>query len=428
MSNLREGLIKREKDNNPIRSAIIGTGQMGTGIVDVMNTMDGMKPVLVADVKIEKAKAAFHAAGIDESMYVECDDPIKADEVVEQGKYVVTKDGVISCFMRTIDSVLEATGIPEVGAYIALKTILNKKHIVMMNVESDVVIGPLLKKFADSAGVVYTGVCGDEPAATTELVEFCENLGLEVVCAGKGKNTPLHIDANPDNLFEYFPKAKELVAGNPRMFVEFVDGSKTAIEMTALSNATGLTPDVRGMHGPQSDVDGLNKIYRLKEDGGILGKVGTVDYAVGVAPGVFVVARAKKRNYANTSFIDDYITFYRPYHIPSLEAALSVAKAVILHEASIAPLDGPVSETICLAKKDLHIGDTLDGIGGFTVYGSIEIAQKAKEDNLLPLGLSVNASVKREVAKGSYLTYDDVTLDENSTIVVLRKLQDKMFA
>lgn len=427
MNNLRKGLLKREGENNPIKNAIIGAGQIGTGIVDVMYTMDGMAPVFVADIQIEKAKNAYIAAGIDPSMCIECDDPIEADKLVEQGKYIVTKNGIIACSMKTIDVVVESTGIPEVGADIALRTILNKKHIVMMNVESDVVIGPLLKRMADSAGVVYTGVCGDEPAATAELVEFCENLGLEVVCAGKGKNTPLHIDANPDNLFDLFPQAKDYVAGNPRMFVEFVDGSKTAIEMTALSNASGLTPDIRGMHGPESDVDGLNKIFRLKKDGGILSKVGTVDYAVGVAPGVFVVARPKKKNYANTPFMEDYVTFYRPYHVPSLEAALSAAKAVVLNESSIAPKGAPVSETICRAKKDLQIGEKLDGIGGFTIYGSIEEAQKAKEDNLLPLGLAMNAIVKREVTRGSYITYDDVTLDERSMIFHLRKLQDKLF-
>lgn len=425
MISLRKALKAREKEENPVKCAIVGTGQMGTGIVEVMETMDGMKPVFVADLDISKAKSAYLNAGVAEALIKECDDPYQADQLINNGFYVVTRDGTVSTACSNVDVVVEATGIPEVGANIALKTILAKKHIVMMTVEGDVVIGPILKVLADNSGVVYTGVCGDEPAATLELVEFCRNVGLEVICAGKGKNTPLHVDANPDNLYKLFPKAKNLVAGNPKMFVEFVDGSKTAIEMAALSNATGLIPDVRGMHGPRSDVDGLNKVFRLEKDGGILSAPGRVDYAIGVAPGVFAIARPKKKGYANLRD-QEYLTFYRPYHLPALEASLSAAKAELFNEASIAPERNLVSETIAVAKKDLIKGEKIDGIGGFTIYGSIETAEKAREEKLLPLGLAATAVMKKDVSIGSTLTYDDVDLDQSSMIFALRKMQDNL--
>lgn len=324
------------------------------------------------------------------------------------------------------------------GARIAWRSITAGKHIVMMNVETDVCIGPLLRHLADAAGTVYTGACGDEPACTVELIDFARSLGLQVVAAGKGKNTPYHPDANVDNIADYFPQLKRMERANPRMICEFVDGSKTAIEMSAIANAAGLRPDLQeldpagvGMRGPECTRDNLHQVFAPVSQGGILqGEAqDVIEYCYGVSPGVFCVVRGDyetaREAFASFGGNATY-PLYRPYHLTSLETPLAAAKAALLQESSIAPMDRLCCEVVCVTKKNLQAGEVLDKIGGFCVRGYLREYGKARAEGLLPLGLAAGSVMKRPVKAGEFLTYDDVELDPDSTIVTLRRLQDTM--
>ena len=299
----------------------------------------------------------------------------------------------------------------------------------MMNVEADVTIGPLLKKLADNAGIVYTGSHGDEPGAVMELYDFATALGYDVRVVGKGKNNAIDLNANPDSVMEEATRR----GVNPKMLACFKDGTKTAVEMTAMSNATGFLADVRGAHGPVGTVEELPGLFQLKEEGGILNNYGVIDYVNGVAPGVFVIVSSplkevhREMHYLSMGDGPNYV-LYRPYHLCSLETPLTVARAVLDHEPTIVPLGAPVSECVAVAKRDLKAGEMLDGIGGYTVYGTIESAAIVKENNAVPMGLvNKKTRVIRDVKKAELITYDDIELDTSSFIVQLRQLQDQLF-
>ncbi|WP_114458181.1 MULTISPECIES: SAF domain-containing protein [unclassified Halanaerobium] len=428
MMRLYNELKKRESMGNKIKVALVGAGQMGTDIVSMASSMPGLDIAVVVDINLENAQTAYKLSGLNGNQIRESSSKTEIEDLVMQDKAVITSDSNIVTEVDNIDVVIDATGVPEVGAEVGLNSIMNGKDIVMMNVEADVVIGPILNKMAKRAGVTYTGAAGDEPAAIMEIYDYAKSMGLEVVAAGKGKNNPLQLDANPDTVRE----TAEKKGTTPRMLATFVDGTKTMVEMAAVSNATGLVPDVVGMHGPTTNVEDLPQKFSLKEQGGILNSKGVVDYSLGnVAPGVFVIVTSDNQRvkdsfaYSKMGSGPNYL-LYRPYHLVSLETPISAARAVIKGEAAIAPEFGLVSETITVAKKDLKTGETLDGIGGFTVHGSIEKAETAREKNLLPLGLTHGAVMKTDVKKGDLLTYDDVEIKKDSIIYQLRMIQDKM--
>ena len=429
MLGLNYKLEKLEKAGTPILVGIVGAGQMGQGMVSQMHLMVGMNPSIVADINIENAKKAFINAGISEDKIKHTKNVDESDEWIAQGNYVVTDDAKVITESKKIQVLIEATGVTEVGAKIALDTIMGKKHLVMLNAETDVVIGPLLKKLADNAGIVYTGAAGDEPAATKELFDFAKAAGFDVRVIGKGKNNKIDKDCNPDTVLEEATRR----GVNPHMLASFKEGSKTMVELAVMSNATGYIPDVRGAHGIKGEVNDVPKVFSLKEEGGILNKYGVVDFVDGIAPGVFVVVSSKleevrkEMKYLDMGDGPNYI-LYRPYHLCSLETPLSAAKAVIDNEATIAPMGGLVSEVITIAKKDMKAGEKLDGIGGYTVYGSVEVYETAKEANALPVGLiTKNTTLTKDVKKGDVITYDMVQLDETSFILQLRRIQDKLF-
>jgi predicted homoserine dehydrogenase-like protein len=340
----------------------------------------------------------------------------------------VTSNAALLPEVAGVEAVIEATGLPSIGAQVAYRTISARRHIILLNVETDVTIGYLLKRMADAAQVVYTTSAGDEPGALKELYDFAKALGFEVVAAGKGKNNPLDRTATPQRLMEQ-AKQQDM---NPKMLTEFVDGSKTMVEMTAVANATGLVPDISGMHGPRATPDTLAQIFCPKEDGGILSQRGVVDYALGnIAPGVFLIITTQQpKVIKDLKYLrlgpGPYWALYRPYHLANIETPLSVAQAVLLHQTTLAPQGPPVAETTTVAKRDLRPGEVLDGLGATTVYGGIERADVAREGKMLPLGLSERARVRRDIAQGQTLTYDDVELDERSFIVHARRLQDML--
>jgi len=434
---LSQRLQELEREGMPIRVGVVGAGRMGTGVTCQISQMKGMRTPILADIQVENAIAAFRLAGMGGKEIVVTDDPEKARLAIFEGKMVATREkGIVS--QAPVDVIVEATGVPEVGAMVALEGIQNRKHIVMLNVETDVVIGPLLKRMADASDVVYTLTIGDEPGAITELYDFVLSLGMEVVCAGKSPFKPIKRGETPKSLEK---EAKHLGL-NPRMLCSFRDGSKTDIEMAAVANGTGLVPDVPGMHGPRATVAELPKVFSLKRQGGILRRKGVVDFATSfldrrgqtdrsksVAPGVFVVFTTdhpqirRDLEWLLMGSGPNYC-LYRPYHLVGIETPISIARAAIYGEASLAPRWGWVAEVATVAKRDLKAGEELDGIGGFTVHGMIHRAEVARKENLLPLGLTEGARLKQSVKKGQPIRYDQVELRENSILLQLRRIQD----
>jgi predicted homoserine dehydrogenase-like protein len=420
-------LVERERAGRPIATGLVGAGQMGTGLVSQVACMQGMRVSAIADLALDRARNAFTAAGVTADHIVEADTTADADAALAAGKRVVTRRAELLPEIDAIEAIVEATGVPDLGARIAWSAILGRKHVVLLNVETDVTVGPLLKRMADVAGVVYTGAAGDEPAATLELFTFAKTLGLKVLCAGKGKNNPLNRSATPSSL----AAEADAKGSSAKMLCAFVDGTKTMVEMAALANATGLRPAKRGMYGPTTTLDQLPRVFASHEQGGYGTAEGIVDFVIGdVAPGVFVVFTSDlpvvvdELRYLKMGDGPNW-ALYRPYHLTSIETPLSVARAVLDNEATIAPDHGMVAEVITIAKRALRSGEVIDGIGGYTVYGLIELADVARSERLLPLGIAQGATLRKPVEPGQPLTYDDVILDETQTVVQLRRLQDQ---
>jgi len=429
MLNMNQKLIKRQQEGKIIRTGIVGAGQMGRGMVTQMALMQGIMPAIVSDINIENAVHAFHYAGIKDDQIAIVDNLADANKWMEAGKYVATVNADLISQANLVECAIDATGVPDVGAKVATDAMRNGKHVVMLNVETDVVIGPYLKKLAAQQGVIYTGSAGDEPGAVMELYCFAKAMGMDVKVMGKGKNNKLDYDCNPDSVLEEATRRKM----SPKMLCSFKDGTKTMVEMTAMSNATGLIPDVIGGHGVAATVKELPDLYRLKQDGGILNKHGVVEYVNGIAPGVFVAVSTENKEITyqmryHSMGNGPLWILYRPYHLCNLETPLTVAKAVIDGESTIVPMDGLVSECITVAKTDLKAGQYIDGIGCYTTYGSIATAAESDAKGYVPYGLvSTKTRMLKDAKKGQILTLDMVELDQSTLIYKLRKEQDAMY-
>jgi len=420
-------LAERQKAGKPVKVGLIGAGQMGVDVVAQVTRMKGIEVVAVADIEIERAKTAHEIAGTKCQME-QAHSAEQADQLVADGMYVYASDYRIITGMKGIDVMLEATGIPEIGARAALRSARSGQHLAMMNVETDITVGPLLHCYAEHKGVLYALAAGDEPAACKELYDFADALGFTIVAMGKGKNNPLDRHAKPTD--EKWAAEAARRGLSPNMLIEFVDGSKTMIEMAAVSNSTGLVPDVRGMHGPVTSRDKLNKTFALKEHGGVLNRTGVVDYGIGgVHPGVFAVVTTDHPRLRQALVYRDmgdgpYYTLFRPYHLCSIEVPLTCAMLAIRGKSNMVPLDRLVSEVFVVTKQDMVPGDVLDGIGGCSFYCLIDEYDVATKEKLLPAGIAKNARLIRAVTKDTPITYEDVELAEPSTILDLRRLQD----
>ena len=426
-ASLAEALETRQREGRPVRVGLIGAGQMGTDILVQTALMQGIEVVAAADAIPENVFTACGTAGAWKREPQLADDSRGAAQAIARGRMAVCKSYRDVCTADGVDVIIDATGNPNVGAEVALATIAARKHMVMMNVEADVTIGAYLSARAREAGVVYTLGAGDEPSSTMEIVNFLRALGYPIVAAGKGKNNKFKTDATPDAYKEEATRRNM----NPRMLVEFVDGSKTMVEMVALANATGLRPDIAGMHGPDAPLDTLHQVFCPKEEGGLLTRKGVVDFTVakGVAPGVFAIAelrhpRLRERMSDLRIGEGPYYTFFRPYHLTSLEVPLSAAAAVLFGQSHMRPLPVPSAEVGARAKRDLEPGETLDAIGEYGYRGFALARDDALRLNALPLGLAQGARVTRRIAKDEYLTYANCAPDERLRIVELRRLQD----
>ena len=427
---LPQDLKRRQQElGRPIRVGLIGSGEMGTDIVTQCDVMSGITVAAIAELNPTAAQKALKIAGRDDDSHRVVDTQTKLDATLDGGKTAITNNAQLVCSSPHIDVVIDATGVPGVGAEIGLTAMEHGKHLVMMNVEADITIGAYLVSEARRLGVTYTLGAGDEPSSCIEIINFAKALGYPIVAAGKGKNNPLNIDATPDAYTEEATRRHM----NPRMLVEFVDGSKTMVEMAAISNATGLVPDKPGMHGPAATLDELASVLCPIEDGGVLSRTGVVDYSIGkgVAPGVFVIVKAPHpRIHERMSDLKmgkgPYFKFVRPYHLTSLEVPMSCARAVMYGAADMVPLPVPVSEVCAVAKKDLAIGDKLDAIGEYTYRAWIMTVAEAASSKAVPCGLLERGKVTRAIKKGELLTSANVAVDTNAKIYQLRQRQDAM--
>ncbi len=428
LTGLARELAERASANRPVRIGVIGSGEMGTDLVTQGMLMPGISVCAVSTRRPHTARNAIRVAYGDETMAREADTPSKVSEAIEAGRIAITSNEMLVT-NPLIDVVIDATGKPGVAADFCLSAMEHGKHLVMMNVEADVTIGCLLKQEADRLGVVYSVGAGDEPSSCMELIEFATALGYTIVAAGKGKNNPLNHDAVPD---DYRAEAERRNM-NPRMLVEFVDGSKTMVEMCAIANATGLVPDVPGMHGPKADRDSLAKVLIPREDGGLLTKKGVVDYTVGkgVAPGVFVIVEATHPRIIER--MDDlhighgpYYSFFRPYHLTSLEVPLTAARIMLHGKPDMVPLPRPVAEVCAVAKRDLAAGETFDAIGETCYRSWTMTVGEARAQNAVPVGLLEGGKVLKPVRKGELLTTANALPDTTTRLYALRKRQDEM--
>lgn len=429
LTGLARDLAARADAGKPVRVGVIGSGEMGTDLVTQGALMPGIEVCAVATRRPVTAMKAVEIAYGDDSRGREANTVSRISEAISMGKIAITTEHALIASTPELDVVIDATGKPGVGADFGLLAMENGKHLVMMNVEADVTIGAYLKHEADRLGVVYSLGAGDEPSSAMELIEFASALGYPVVAAGKGKNNPLNHDAVPD---DYRAEAERRNM-NPRMLVEFVDGSKSMVEMAAIANATGLVPDVPGLHGPKADRDDLARVLIPKADGGILNRKGVVDYTVGkgVAPGVFVVIEAEHPRVLER--LDDlhvgtgpYYALFRPYHLTSLEVPLTCARIALYGKPDMVPLPRPVAEVCAVAKRDLTPGETFDAIGE-TCYRSFTMSiEDARSKGAVPVGLLEGGKVTAPVKKGELLTSANAAPDTTTKLHALRRKQDEM--
>ncbi|MDZ7907040.1 MAG: homoserine dehydrogenase [Gemmobacter sp.] len=430
LTGLAKDLAARADSGRPIRIGLVGAGEMGTDIVSRVAHMQGIAIGAISELKPGAARKSVEIAYGSDDRVQEVSSADGANAAMEAGKVAVTDNVNALLEAGLIDVVVDATGVPAVGAEIGLSAMERGKHLVMMNVEADVTIGAYLRAEAERLGVIYSLGAGDEPSSCMELIEFVSAMGHRIVCAGKGKNNPLNIDATPD---EYTAEAIRRHM-NPRMLVEFVDGSKTMVEMAAIANATGLIPDKPGMHGPAAGRDELNKMLIPQSAGGLLSSgEGRVDYTIGkgVAPGVFVVAemdhpRIWERMEDLKMGKGPYFTFFRPYHLTSLEVPLTCARVVLYGKADMVPMARPVAEVAAVAKRDLAVGETLDQIGEYCYRAWIMEAGEARAAAAIPCGLLTGAKVTAPIRKGELITTANAAVPAGSKIAALRARQDAM--
>jgi predicted homoserine dehydrogenase-like protein len=427
---LRQALLKRQAEGNPIRVGSSGAGWMGSGFVAQMRYVPGMEVIVLADPEVESARAAFVAAGVAPDRIVETDAPGPAMDALRAGKRVVTGSNTLAAQLEDVDIVADVTWSPAVGAETAHACIRHGKDVVLINIEADVTVGHMLHKLAREADVLYTVSSGDEPGCLMELYDFVTSLGYEVVVIGKGKNNPLNPAATPETVAESAEKTNM----NPYQVASYVDGTKTMFEMTCAANATGCQPMQRGMIGPQATLDTVSRIFALEADGGLTKFPGAVDFVQGssMAGGVFVTVRiVDERLRSDLEYLKighgNYYTFFRPYHLWFLEAPISIARAHLHRQTTLVPLDEPVADIMTVAKRDLQPGEQLDDFGGFTYHGVMDRAEIVRASNALPVGLAPGASVVRPVIAGAIVTWDDVQVDESSTVVKLRRQQDLLW-
>jgi predicted homoserine dehydrogenase-like protein len=399
-------LQKLEAAGSPIRVGMIGAGATGRAIALQLGTpVPGMRLVAIANRTPENAQRAYREAGFIAPVRV--DSALEAERKISEGHPVFTTDPTALTGCNAIDVILEVTGTIEPAAGVVLDAFRHGKHVVLVNAELDSLIGPILKEKADSAGVVLTHTDGDEPGVAMTLLRYLRTLGLRIVAAGNIKGM-VDYYRNPDTQRAFAEKNDQDV----RKVTSFADSTKLSMEATVLANATGFHVGRRGMHGPACQY--VREVANLLPAEEMLA-TGLVDYALGAAPhtGAFVVIHEelplKKAQLAYYKLGDGpFYVFYTPFHLPHLQIASTIGRAVIHRDATVAPIGGPVCEVVAVAKRDLKAGERLDGIGGFCTYGLVDNVVTARGMRALPIGLSEGCVLTHDIAKDDVLCFDHI--------------------
>jgi len=441
--NLYRILLERAAKGCPLRVGLIGAGKFGAMYLAQAKHTPGIHIVGIADLAPARARASLARSGWQQERYAVTSFAAAA----KSGTTHITDDASALISAAEIDIVIDATGNPAAGIRHALACCAQRKHIVMVNVEADALAGPLLSRRAREAGVVYSLAYGDQPALICEMVDWCRAAGFEVVAAGKGtKHLPEYHASTPDTVWPYYGFSADMIAAgdfNAQMFNSFLDGSKSAIEMAAVANATGLTPAPEGLEFPPCGVDDLPRVLRPRDEGGCLHHAGQVEVVSSLERdgrpvfrdlrwGVYVTFRAGdaagedyvRRCFKEYGFSTDpsgrYSAMYKPYHAIGLELGISIASVGLRSEPTGAP-SAWQADVVATAKRALAAGETLDGEGGYTVYGKLMSAAKSLRLGGLPLGLAHKVKLKHAVAAHQPVRWDDVDYDAGSDAVKFRR-------
>jgi predicted homoserine dehydrogenase-like protein len=431
---LYQALLKRDDEGRPVRVALIGAGKFGSMFLSQVPHTPGLEVPVICDLSPDRAKAACRTVGWDEARISAT--RFSDDAVGTMGRF-------------DVDVVVEATGNPAAGLRHARAAIRKGKHVVMVNVEADVLIGPLLAEEARCAGVVYSLAYGDQPALTAEIVDWARACGFAVVAAGKGtKYLPAYHQVTPDDVWQHYGFSKEEAAAgglNAQMFNSFLDGTKSAIEMAAIANATGLDVPSRGLAFPPCGADDLQDVLRPQSAGGVLEQAGIAEvvsslqrdgspvdrdlrwgvYAVFEAPNDY--AAGCFRQYGlKTDASGRYAAMYKPYHLIGLELNISILSAALRGEPT-GQARSFRADVAAVAKRDLRAGEKLDGEGGYMVWGRAMRAADSIAMGALPIGLAHSIRLKKNVAAGSTLRWADVDLPEGDETIAARQGMERQF-
>jgi len=448
--NLRSLLEARAAERKPLRVALIGAGKFGSMYLAQAKHTPGIHVTAIADLAPDRAKASLARVGWPAEKFA----PRTIAEAARIGGTCIVDDASLAIASGDVDIVIDATGSPAAGIRHVLACCTQGKHIVMVNVEADALAGPLLARRAREAGIVYSLAYGDQPALICELVDWCRTAGFEVVAAGKGtKYLPAYHESTPATVWPHYGFTPGQVAAgdfNAQMFNSFLDGTKSAIEMAAVANATGLLPAPTGLAFPPCGVDDLPRVLRPRDEGGHLHHAGQVEVISSLERdgrpvfrdlrwGVYVTFRAGaaqgedyvRRCFGEYGFPTDpsgrYSAMYKPTHAIGLELGISVASVGVRREPTGAAT-GWRGDVVATAKRALRAGETLDGEGGYTVYGKLAPAADSLKLGALPLGLAHHVTLKRDVAAHAPVRWDDVTVDASSEAVRFRREMERLFA
>ena len=428
--NLHRLLQQRAAAGRPVRVALIGAGKFGSMFLSQVPTTPGLEVAVIADLDPERARATCRKVGWE-------------DVRIARTRFVAS--GAEACGQGELDVVIEATGAPSAGIAHAHAAIAAGKHIVMVNVEADVLAGPLLAEEARAKGVVYSMAYGDQPALTCELVDWARACGFEVVAAGKGtKYLPAYHAVTPDDVWSHYgltPEEARAGGMNPQMFNSFLDGTKSAIEMAAIANATGLAVPEDGLGFPPCGVDDLPHVLRGKAAGGVLQRDGMVEVVSCLERdgrpvfrdlrwGVYVVLKAPNeytracfREYGlKTESSGWYAAMHKPYHLIGLELGISVLSAALRGEPT-GQTRGFAGDVVAVAKRALSAGESLDGEGGYTVWGKLVPASRSLAEGAVPIGLAHGIKLVRHVPAGGIVRWTDLAVMETEAVRVRREME-----
>jgi predicted homoserine dehydrogenase-like protein len=442
--NLSNMLLARAESGRPVRVGLIGAGKFGSMFLSQGIRTRGLHIIGVADLDVGRARESLARVGWSAEQYA----ARSLGEAVRTGGTCVLADSA-ALIASEVDVIVDATGSPAAGIHHALLCCAHRKHIIMVNVEADALAGPLLARRAAEAGIVYSFAYGDQPALIAEMVDWARTAGFEVVCAGKGtKYLPAYHQSTPDTVWGYYGFSDAQVAGgdfNPQMFNSFLDGTKSALEMAAVANATGLTPPSDGLLFPACGRDDLPELLKPRSAGGVLERAGMVEVVSSVERdgravfgdlrwGVYAVFEAPSR-YVEDCFSQyglktdrsgRYAAMYKPYHLIGLELGISIASAALRQEPTGATRSFG-GDVVATAKRDLLPGERLDGEGGFMVYGKLLPAAASLAVGGLPIGLAHDMKLQRPVKAGQAVSWQDVAFDDSQQAIRIRLEMEALF-